>query len=148
MQVLRFKCDNLHPVVEMHPLCDCWGNLPSIPSVCDQIRAAGCTSFQSGRHRRCSLVDSTPTTKEETLVMPPCSSSAGFSGAWAYCGGLSPSHGCFRTCTLGQRWCHSFWSTIVLRLGSWSKSGVFCACSVVGQFVVLRHAGLLDLCAE
>lgn len=129
-------------LVEMHLLCDYSGNLPSIPTACDPIRAAGCASFQSGRHHRYSLVDSTPTTKEETFIMPPCSSSAGFSGVWAGCSGLSPSCGCIWTCTLGLRWCHVFRSTIVLRLGSWSKSGVFCACSVVGQIAVLRHAGL------
>lgn len=95
-------------LVEMHLLCDYSGNLPSIPTACDPIRAAGCASFQSGRHHRYSLVDSTPTTKEETFIMPPCSSSAGFSGVWAGCSGLSPSCGCIRTCTLGLRWCHVF----------------------------------------
>lgn len=107
---------------------------------CD--RAAECASFQSGRHHCYSLVDSTPTTKEEPFEMPPCSSSAGFSGVWAGCRGLSPSHGRVRTCTLGLWWCHGFRRTIVLGVGSWSKSGVFCACSVVGQIAVLRHAVL------
>lgn len=35
-----------------------------------------------------------------------------------------------------------FRSTIVLRFGSWSESGVFCACSVVEETVVLRFAAL------
>lgn len=40
---------------------------------------------------------------------------------------------------LRDGWCHGFRSTIVLRFGSWSESGVFCACSVVGKIAVLRH---------
>lgn len=81
-----------------HPLSDS-------PVACDQKRAAGRISFQSGRHHGYSLVDSSPTTKEERFEMHPCSTSAGF---WACCGGLSPSCGGFRARTRGLRWCHGF----------------------------------------
>jgi len=102
-------------------------------------------SFQTDLRHRHSLVDSTPTTKEETFEMPPWSSSAGSSVACLSCGGVLPPPGGTWVCTLVLGWCHGFRSTIVLRFGSWSESGVFSACSVVGQFAVLRHAVVLSL---
>ena len=54
-----------------------FSNLPCVPATCDKIRTTEYASFQSDRRHRYSLVDSTPTTKEETFEMPPWSSSAG-----------------------------------------------------------------------
>lgn len=95
-------------LIETHLLCDYSGNLPCIPMTCGKIRTAEYASFQSDRRHRHSLVDSTPTTKEETFEMPPWSSSSGSSGVWARCGGLSPSPGHVLICTLGLGWCHGF----------------------------------------
>lgn len=54
-----------------------FSNLPCVPTTCDKIRTTEYASFRSDRRHRYSLVDSTPTTKEETFEMPPWSSSAG-----------------------------------------------------------------------
>lgn len=116
----------------------------SCKSVTWDETAAEYSSFQTDLRHRSSLVDSTPTTKEGTFEMPPSSSSVGSNVGCTACGCLLPSAGDSQICKPVRRWCHDFWSTIVLRFGSQSESGVLCACSVVRQIAILHQAVCLS----
>ena len=83
----------------------------------------------SDRRHRHSLVDSAPTTKThlkcrlDPVLLGPVWSAPVAVLCRPLLAACSPA-------PWGPVWCHGFRSTIVLWFGSWSESGVFCACSV------------------